>query len=118
MKAFESTGIHPLNPRTVLGKLKPERSGESRNIARPRGCFESSPPRAINHLKRHALRMATRSAPSSDKPKVLVGQLGRAAEGAAAGKVLSAGILKDLRSKAKDLYPATQETATSFLKLG
>ena len=34
-KAFESTGIHSLNPRTVLGKLKLERSGGSRNITRP-----------------------------------------------------------------------------------
>ena len=34
-KAFESTGIHPLNPRMVLGKLKPERSGGSQNVTRP-----------------------------------------------------------------------------------
>ena len=31
-KAFESTGIHPVNPRTVLGNPKP---GESQNITRP-----------------------------------------------------------------------------------
>ena len=118
-EAFESIGIHPLNPRTVLGKLKPERSGESRNIARPAGCFESSPPRAINRIKRHALWMANRNAPSS-KSKLLIDQFGRAAEGAVAGKVLSAhaGMLKDLRSEAKDLYPAVLETAARFLKLG
>ena len=117
-KAFESTRIHPLNPRTVLGKLKPERSGESRNIARFRGCFESSPPRAINRLKRHALRMATLNAPSSNRLKVLVDQFGRAAEGTAVGKDLSAGMLRDLHPEAKDLYPAALETAASFPKLG
>ena len=95
-RLFESTGIHPLNPRTVLGKLKPKRSGESQNIARPRG-FEFPLPSSINQLERRALRMATRNTPSSNKSKVLVDQFGRAAEGAAAGKDLSAGMLKDLR---------------------
>ena len=37
---------------------------------------------------------------------MLVDQFGRAAEGAAAGKDWGAGMLKDLRSKVKDLYPA------------
>ena len=61
--------------------------------------------------------MATLNAPSSDKSKVLVDQFGRAAEGTAAGKDLSAGMLKDLCSEAKDPYPAALETATSFLKI-
>ena len=39
----------------------------------------------------------------------LIDQLGRAAEGAAADKDLSAGMLKDLRSKAKELPPAAAE---------
>ena len=39
-KAFESTGIYPLNPRTVLGKLKPKNE-ETRNITRTDG---TSPP--------------------------------------------------------------------------
>ena len=42
--------------------------------------------------------------PSSSKSKVLVDQFGRAAEGAAAEQDLNAGMLKDLRSKAKDVY--------------
>ena len=37
---------------------------------------------------------------------MLINQLGRAAEGAAAEKDLSAGMLKNLRSKAKDLCSA------------
>ena len=37
---------------------------------------------------------------------MLVDQFGRAAEGAATGKDLSARMLKDLRSKAKGLYSA------------
>jgi uncharacterized protein (DUF4415 family) len=47
--------------------------------------------------------MVTRNTPSSNKLKVLIDQLGRAAEGAAADKDLSTGMLKDLRSKAKYL---------------
>lgn len=63
--------------------------------------------------------MVTRNAPSS-KSKVLVDQYWGATEGAAAGKDLSAhaGVLNDLHSEAKDLYPAVLETAASFLKLG
>ena len=105
-KAFESSGIHPLNPRTVLGKLKLEQSGESRNIARPRGYFESSPLRVIDRLKCHALRMETRNTPSPNKSKVFVDQFGGAAGGVAAGKDLNAGMLKDLRPKTRGLYPA------------
>ena len=97
----------------VLGKLKPERSCESRNITHPDGHPETSPPpatptapRAINHLKRHVLQMVARNTPSSNKLKVFIDQLGRAAEGAAAEKDLSAGMLKDLRSKAQDLCSA------------
>ena len=50
--------------------------------------------------------MVTRNAPSSSKLKVLIDQLGRAAEGATADKDLSIGMLKDLHSKAKDLSSA------------
>ena len=50
--------------------------------------------------------MVARNTPSSNKLKVLIDQLGRAAEGPAAEKDLSAGMLKDLRSKAKDLGSA------------
>ena len=63
-------------------------------------------PRAIKHLTRHALQMVTRNTPSSNKLGVLIDQLGRAAEGAAAEKDLSTGMLKDLHSKAKDLSSA------------
>ena len=38
--AFESTGIHPLNPRMVLGKLNPGQSGGSRNVTRPNNDSE------------------------------------------------------------------------------
>ena len=107
---MESTGIHPLNPRMALGKLKPGRSGRSRNVTRPDSNSETVPPpitptapRAINHLKHHELQMVTRNTPSSNKLKVLIDQLGRAAEGAAADKDLSTGMPKDLRSKAKYL---------------
>ena len=94
----------------MLGKLKPEWSGESRNITRPDGRSETSPPpstptapRAINRLKHHALQMVTRNTPSSNKLKVLIDQLGRAAEGASAERDLSARMLKGMRSKANDL---------------
>ena len=50
--------------------------------------------------------MVTRNTPSSSKLKVLIDQLGRAAEGAAVDKDLSIRMLKDLRSKAKDLSSA------------
>ena len=50
--------------------------------------------------------MVARNTPSSNKLKVLIDQLGRAAEGAAADKDLSTGMLKDLHSKAKDLSSA------------
>ena len=57
-EAFESTGIHPLNPRTVLGKLKPQNE-EPRNITRTGGTsplpVTPTTPKAISHLKRHAL---------------------------------------------------------------
>ena len=109
-KALESTGIHPLNPRMVLGKLKLGRSGRSRTVTRPDNDSETVPPpitttapRAINHLKHHELQMVARNTPSSNKLKVFIDPLGRAAEGAAAGKDLSTGMLKDLRSKAKYL---------------
>ena len=108
-KAFESTGIHPLNPRMVLGKLKPDRSEESRNITHTDGTsppITPTAPRAISRLKRHTLQMVTLNTPSSSKLKVLIDQLGRTAEGAAADKDLSAGMLKDLCSKAKDLSSA------------
>ena len=49
--------------------------------------------------------MFTRNTPSSSKLKVFI-QLGRAAEGAAADRDLSAGMLKDLCSKAKNLSSA------------
>ena len=112
-KAFESTGIRPLNPRMVLGKLKPERSGGSRIVTRPDNDSETAPPpitptapRAIKHLRRHALQILTRNTPSSNKLRVLIDQLGRAAEGAAADKDLGTGMPKDLHSKAKDLSSA------------
>ena len=83
-KALESTGIHPLNPCMALGKLKPGRSGRSRNVTRPDNNSETVPPpitttdpRAINHLKHHALQMVTRNTPSSNKLKVLIGGLQR-----------------------------------------
>ena len=64
-------------------------------------------PRAISNLKCHALQMATQNAPFSNKLKMLIDQLGRAAEGQLQiRKDLSAGMLKDLRSKAKDLSSA------------
>ena len=63
-------------------------------------------PRAINYFKRHALQMITRNAPSSNKLKVLIDQLGRAAEGAAEDKDFSTRMLKDLCSKAKDVSSA------------
>ena len=50
--------------------------------------------------------MVIRNTPSSGKLKVLIDQLGRAAEGAAVDKDLSIRMLKDLRSKAKDLSSA------------
>ena len=109
-KALESTGIHPLNPRMALGKLKPGWGGRSRNDTRPDNNSETvlppitaTAPRAINHLKHHALQMVTGNTPSSNKLKVFIGHLRRAAEVAAADKDLSTGMLKDLRSKAKDL---------------
>ena len=43
-KALESTGIHPLNPCMALGKLKPGRSGRSRNVTRPDNNSETVPP--------------------------------------------------------------------------
>ena len=60
--------------------------------------------------------MATRNAPPSNKSKVLVNQFGRAAEGAAKGKDLSAGMLKDLRSEVKDLYPAAARDRSQLSK--
>ena len=109
-KALESTGIHPLNPHMALGKLKPGRSGRSRNVTRPDNNSKTVPPpitttapRAINHLKHHAFQMVTRNTPSSTKLEVLIDHLRKAAEVAAADKDLSTGMLKDLRSKAKDL---------------
>ena len=79
-KAFESTEIHPLNPRTVLGKLKLDQSEESRNITHTDGTspppITPTAPRAISHLKHHALQMVTRNTPSSNKLKVLIDQLG------------------------------------------
>ena len=93
----------------VLGKLKPKNDA-SRNITRTNGTSPPpvtlTAPRAISHLKRHALHMVTRNTPSSSKLKVLIDQLGRAAERAAVDKDLSIRILKDLRSKAKDLCSA------------
>ena len=50
--------------------------------------------------------MVTRNTPSSSKLKVLIDQLGRAAEGVAADRNLSTGMLKNLCSKAKDLSSA------------
>ena len=63
-------------------------------------------PRAISHLKRHSLQMVTRNTPLPSKLKVLINQLGRAAEGAAADRDLSARMLKDLCSKTKNLSSA------------
>ena len=122
-KAFESTEIHALNPRTVFGKLKPERSGGSQIITRPSDNSETLPPpiiptapRAISYLKRHALQMVTRNTPCSSKLKVLIDQLGRAAEGLATDRDLSAGMLKDLRSKAKDLSSAAAKDRRQLSK--
>ena len=50
--------------------------------------------------------MVTRNTPSSSKLKVLIDQLVRAVEGAAADRDLSAGMLKDRHSKSKDLSSA------------
>ena len=100
--------------RTLTVRVKDTAYGEGN----PRKAFESSPPGVINRLKRHALRMATLNAPSPNRLKVLVDQFGRAAEWAAVGKDLSAGMLRDLHPEAKDLYPAALETAASFPKLG
>ena len=109
-KAFESTEIHQFNPRMVLGKLKLDRGKESRNITCTDGAspppITPTAPRAISHLRHHALQMVTRNTPSSSKLKVLIDQLGRAVEGAAADKDLSTGMLKNQRSKAKDLSSA------------
>ena len=109
-----STGMHPLNPRTVLGKLKPERAADHKIslswVTTPKPYIPPpitpTAPRAISHLKHHALQMVTQNTPSSSKLKVLIDQLGRAAEGAAADRDLSAEMLKDLHSKAKDLSSA------------
>ena len=118
-KAFESTGIHPLNPRTVLGKLKPKNE-ESRNITRTDGTspppVTPTAPRAIGYPKSHDLQMVTRNTPSSSKLKVLIDQLGKAAEGTAADKDLSIGMLKDLRSKAKDLSSAAAKDRCQLSK--
>ena len=118
-RLFKSTGIHPLNPRTVLGKPKPKNE-ESRNITRTDGTspppVTPTAPRAISHLKLHALQMVTRNMPSSSKLKVLIDQIGRAAEGAAADKDLSTGMLKDLRSKAKDLSSAAAKDRRQLSK--
>ena len=48
---------------------------------------------------------------------MLAHQFGRAAEGAAAGKDLDAGMLKDLRPKAKDLYPAAARDRRQLSKV-
>ena len=124
-KAFGSTGIYLLNPRMVLGKLRPVLSGGSRNATRPDNDSETVPPpitptapRAINHLKRHALQMVTRNAPSSNKLKVLIDQLGRAAEGAAADKDLSTGMPRTCVLRLKIYLQQQLGTAGSFLKLG
>ena len=61
--------------------------------------------------------MVARNIPSSNKLKVLIDQLGRAAEGAAAEKDLSAGMLKDLRSKAKGLSPAAARDRRQLSKV-
>ena len=115
-KAFESTGIHPLNPRMVLGKLKPKSRDITRTDGTPPPPITPTAPRAISHLKRHALQMVTRNTPSSSRLKSLIDQLGRAAEGAAADKDLSAGMLKDLRSKAKDLSSAAAKDRRQLSK--
>ena len=50
--------------------------------------------------------MATQKTPGSSKLKVLIDPLRKAAGGAALGEDLSAGILENLCSKAKDLSSA------------
>ena len=93
----------------VLGKLHKALVGRRiTGITRTDGTspppITPTTPRAISHLKFYALQMATRNAPFLNKLKVLIDQLGRAAEEAVANKDLSVGMLKDLRFKAKDLY--------------
>ena len=51
----------------------------------------------------HSLQIATRNTASSNRLKVLTDQLGRAVVGTAIDKDLSAGMLKDLRSGAREL---------------
>ena len=60
--------------------------------------------------------MVARNTPSSNKLKVLIDQIGRAAKGAAADKDLSTGMLKDLRSKAKDLSSAASRDRRQISK--
>ena len=62
------------------------------------------------------LQIATRNAPFSSNLKVLTDQPGRAAEGAATDKDLSAGMLKDLRSKPKDLSSAAAKDRRQLSK--
>ena len=60
--------------------------------------------------------MATQNASFSNKLETLIDQLGRTAEGAAADKDLSAGMLKDLRSMARDLYSAAAKEVRQLCK--
>ena len=83
-EGFESTGIHPLNPRTVLGKLKPKWSEESRDITRTYGTsppITPTAPRATSHPKYHAPQMVTRNSSLLNKLKVLIDPLGRLQRG-------------------------------------
>ena len=72
----------------------------------------------ISHLKCHVLQVATRNAPFSNKLKVIIDQHGRATEGAAADKDLSAGMLRTCVLRLKIYLQQLLKTADSFLKLG
>ena len=60
--------------------------------------------------------MVTRNTPSSSKLKVLIDQLERAAEGAAADRDSSTGMPKDLHSKVKDSSSAAAKDRRQLVK--
>ena len=87
----------------VLFKLSPKCTQPETPTASPFAPLTATPrePRAVSRLVRNASHLVTSQTPKSFQLKALIGQLGRTAQGALAGKGLGGEMAGVLRSGAR-----------------